>query len=309
MMDESEEFRLKLLAGVRGYKPNATIFEIGATAKETRSVVMKKSRKKNAAFIAKYQDKLKQKRAELSKGIILQGETKDAPDDIETCDDQTIKDSFSKVVQPSNKSLHNIASSSHKKKKKKQKKENFKDDEFYIEYKPKDFHTETGLTLGSNQANFAKESSTVSFDMLGDDDQLMRKQKGQHKVWDRKRKKFVNAQDVGSGAKKIKTESGSRISASYKKNLYEDWKKRSKVDEQDNIEREVKQDYRKGFNRNNRSLVFTPKHPGSFDTRGDQRKPRSELKRPEQILKQRKMDAIKRNTKVKNNKRGKKRKR
>ena len=33
---------------------------------------MKKSRKKNAAFIAKYNDKLKQKRIELEKGVILQ---------------------------------------------------------------------------------------------------------------------------------------------------------------------------------------------------------------------------------------------
>lgn len=302
-IDESEEFRLKLLAGVRGYKPNATIFEIGATAKETRSVVMKKSRKKNAAFIAKYNDKLKQKRLELSKGILRQDETKNTAKEDDVCNDQLIKDSFTKVIQPSNKSIHNHASSSHKKKK--VRKTDFKDDEFYIEYQPKDFHTETGLTLGSNQANFAKESSTVSFDMLGDDDQLMRKQKSQHKVWDRKRKKFINAQDV-SGAKKIKTESGGRISASYKKNLYEDWKKRSKIDEQDNIEREVKQDYRKGFNRkgNNRSLVFQPKH-GSFNT--NERKPRSELKRPEQILKQRKLDAIKKNTKQKNKKRGKRR--
>jgi len=318
-VDESEEFRMKLLAGVRDYKPNATIFEIGATAKETRSVVMKKSRKKNAAFIAKYQDKLKEKRKELSEGLTFQRDATTADKDEEdqkaadkSENDQLIKDSFSKVIGPSKRSssqAFNFDNTNNKKKKKSQKTD-FKDDEFYIDYKPKDFHTETGLTLGSNQANFAKESSTVSFDLLGDDDQQIRKQKGQQKVWDRKRKRFVNADMAGT--KKIKTESGSKISASYKKNLYEDWKRRSKIDEQDNIEREVKQDYRRGFNKS-KSLVFQPGgKPGRpmFGGGGNsERKPRSELKRPEQILKQRKMDAIKKNTKVKNKKRGKKRRR
>ena len=63
----------------------------------------------------------------------------------------------------------------------------------------------------------------------------MRRQKVQKKVWDRKRKRFVGAEtlDKDLGKKKIRTESGALISASYKKNLYDQWKRKSKIDDKD----------------------------------------------------------------------------
>jgi hypothetical protein len=42
---------------------------------------------------------------------------------------------------------------------------------------------------------------------------------------DRKKKKFSGAKEI----KKIRTESGQKIAASYKTGLYEDWLKRSKL--------------------------------------------------------------------------------
>lgn len=63
----------------------------------------------------------------------------------------------------------------------------------------------------------------------------LRKQRAQRKVWDRKRKRFVNAQDVAPSKKKIVTESGGIISSTYKKNLYAEWKKKSKFEERDGV--------------------------------------------------------------------------
>lgn len=63
-------------------------------------------------------------------------------------------------------------------------------------------------------------------EMTQDESRLMHNNQQKTK-WDRKRKRFV-----GSGGKekmkKIKTESGTYISSSYKKNIYQDWLERSK---------------------------------------------------------------------------------
>src|SRR5882757_2368323 len=49
---------------------------------------------------------------------------------------------------------------------------------------------------------------------------------------DRKKKKFVHPGADAPKLKKIKTESGNWINASYKSGIYEKWKQRSKVDYQ-----------------------------------------------------------------------------
>ena len=64
----------------------------------------------------------------------------------------------------------------------------------------------------------------------------MRSQRDQQKVWDKKRMKYVNRQDVGNRTgvlrkKKIRTESGAVISASYKTSLYDEWKKKARIDD------------------------------------------------------------------------------
>ena len=47
---------------------------------------------------------------------------------------------------------------------------------------------------------------------------------------DRKRKRFVGQTGREANVKKIKTESGQRISASYKTQLYQQWRERHKID-------------------------------------------------------------------------------
>merc|ERR1719497_132932 len=49
------------------------------------------------------------------------------------------------------------------------------------------------------------------------------------KKWDRKRKRFVGA-DSGNKVKKIRTESGAFIPASYKSNVYGEWMKKNRMD-------------------------------------------------------------------------------
>lgn len=56
--------------------------------------------------------------------------------------------------------------------------------------------------------------------------------------WDRKKKKFVSVQSTLDKSKKIKTESGAYIKASYKSNLYAKWLKTSKMTERQDADEE-----------------------------------------------------------------------
>ena len=61
------------------------------------------------------------------------------------------------------------------------------------------------------------------------DDQADARRLTQKTKWDRKKKKFVSMQSTLEKSKKIKTESGSYINASYKSDLYSKWLKTSKA--------------------------------------------------------------------------------
>lgn len=99
------------------------------------------------------------------------------------------------------------------------------DAQHYIPYKPKNFNTEKALGINSN---FNREMSDAAMDMVHDDRDDMRRNLQKQK-WDRKKKKFVSVQSTLDKEKKIRTESGNYIKASYKSNLYAKWLKNQKV--------------------------------------------------------------------------------
>ena len=69
-------------------------------------------------------------------------------------------------------------------------------------------------------------------DLVADDETENRKLQQKTK-WDRKKKKFVSVQSTLEKSKKIKTESGNYINASYKSNLYAKWLKNNKAYDND----------------------------------------------------------------------------
>ncbi|WAR17963.1 DDX54-like protein [Mya arenaria] len=87
-----------------------------------------------------------------------------------------------------------------------------RDEEHYVSYRPADYQTEQGLRLGSG---FDREAASALLDMAGDDNAVIKKSQNTVK-WDRKRKKFVRENSNDPRKKKIRTESGALIPASYK---------------------------------------------------------------------------------------------
>uniref|UniRef100_U3F6S3 ATP-dependent RNA helicase DDX54 n=2 Tax=Micrurus TaxID=8634 RepID=U3F6S3_MICFL len=270
--EEDEMAQLKFVDSIKTYRSKATIFEINATNKTLASDVMRAKRIRDRQSIARHQRK-QQERLSLAavkaQGMAVREEPMEDGED-------HIQDVFSSVVGKKRKCL---SSENRAVKKKKTRPSAEEEKEFYVPYQPKDFASERGLCVGGEGTAFEQQASAAVLDLMGDEDRNLNKNKKLLK-WDRKRKRFVG-QKGQEDKKKIRTESGAYISSSYKTNLYDKWKKRNKIDEQDS-DTEVGGDQKNRKRQKGRG----PPHPASSSShRG---KVRSELKTKEQIFKQRK---------------------
>ena len=101
-------------------------------------------------------------------------------------------------------------------------KSDFKEDT-YLNYKSKNSFVNEQLSVNSSLRNNVVE-------MMGDENEHTINPNGSK--WDRKRKRFVNA-DSESKSKKVKSESGQWINATYKSDNYKRWLERNKVHSND----------------------------------------------------------------------------
>ncbi|NXK97781.1 DDX54 helicase, partial [Formicarius rufipectus] len=271
--EDTELERLKLVDSIKTYKSKATIFEINATSRTPASTVMRSKRRHDHALIEKFQRGQQEKRAAVLKG---QCPSTPGPQSGEGEGDQEdLQDVFSNVGQKRKRSQGGEDGP-----RKKPQQPAQQDEEFYIPYRPKDFESERGLSVGGEGSAFEQQAAGAVLDLMGDENHNLNKSK-QLLKWDRKKKRFVG-QTGQEDKKKVKTESGRYISSSYKNNLYEKWKQKYKVDERD--EDEEGQRSREQF-RGKHRRGHGPTQPPA------QGRVRSELRNKQQILKQRKKAA------------------
>ncbi|XP_017753416.1 PREDICTED: ATP-dependent RNA helicase DDX54 [Eufriesea mexicana] len=271
---------VNLLSKIVNYKPQGTIFEIGAKASSIDYQVMKKKRtlhKENIINFHRKVDELeaKKKSEDVSKTASLPSSTTDE-----------INATFDTIVLPKKRNLNDLY------KPKKKKRSITRDDEFFIPYYAPDKHTEEGLAVNS----FNTEAEKEQMDLTGDNEKSQRLQ-AQIKKWDRKKKKIVtinNEQKV----KKIQTESGVWIPASYKSNLYSTWKEKSKIHVVDNDSENESSEIKKL-----QSVPYTHWERHNHKIK-EKIKKNNELKRPEQILKVRKLLEQKRKRNGRKNRKG-----
>lgn len=267
---DTEKEQVNILEQIRSFRPKATIFEIGNSAKNREvTEIMYTKRKKHGAVIE----------TAIKKRKIDNKVTDDIPRvSLATSTDDDIKGTFERVVSGSKvRKLDSL--------KKPKKKKEWKKDENYIAYESVDKHTEAGYELDKG---FHAQANNASLDLNADVDADMRRRKGVIK-WDVKKKKYVKVQD---DQKRIKTESGVYISASFKTNRYERWKERTKVDQ--NEEQQDDGDENSGNTDYRRQRPLPANHPAMVKSRkavvGGNKKGKmksGELLRTEQIMKQR----------------------
>merc|ERR1719445_1611941 len=133
-----------------------------------------------------------------------------------------IKSAFNSIVHPKA-----VTNAKVFEKRKKKERRVVKDNDNFIGYQSKDHHSEAGYSM---LTGFEAEASKAILDLTGDEGSLMRKKKTMMR-WDAKKKKYVKSDDNGENKKKIKTESGVWIPASYKSDRYAKWRERSKLNQ------------------------------------------------------------------------------
>ncbi|XP_033335243.2 ATP-dependent RNA helicase DDX54 isoform X3 [Megalopta genalis] len=260
------------LSKILSYRPQGTIFEIGAKASSTDYQVMKTKRSLHKESIMNFHRKaeelkLKKDLEDRSKKVNLPSST-----------NEDINSAFNTVVLPKKRNIDDLYKPS------KKKRSTVKDEEFFIPYSAPDKHTEEGLAVNS----FNTEADKVQMDLTGDNEESQRLQ-AQIKKWDRKKKKMVTV-NSDQKTKKIRTESGVWIPASYKSNRYSAWKEKSKIDvaNDDDSEEESPQ--------MQKLLTTANTHWARHNQKLKEKiKMNKELKRPEQVLKARKLLERRRN--------------
>ncbi|XP_018099496.1 LOW QUALITY PROTEIN: ATP-dependent RNA helicase DDX54-like [Xenopus laevis] len=278
-LGEEEMQRLKFVDGIKSYKSKATIFEINATSKTSASEIMRAKGTHDGKVIAKFQ-RLQDEKTSATVQTSTSGTSSLSCEP--EIDEENMEGVFSQVRGKRKITDKDEAEGS----KKRRRGGASQDPSYYIPYRPKDFESERGLSIGAG--SFEQAAAGAVMDLLGDQTEDLQKKK-QVLKWDRKKKKFV-----GTGGQedknKIKTESGRLISSSYKKNLYEGWKKKYKIDDQDSDEEEER-DQRTATGRRKGKGGHGSQRHSSSQSSGPQGKAKSELRSKQQILKMRKTQA------------------
>jgi len=267
-----EDERINFLEQMKNFKTKSTIFEIGNTSKNKDKIeVMNNKRKKHAAVIeqniVKLEANLDRHKDDNEVRRTLSKAEKSTEEEIRSTFDTIVKEAKSKLGNPvKDKSLRHL-----------------KDESNFIPYQPADQHTEAGYSMMSG---FSAQAHGAVLDLTGDDEEERRRKKGAI-VWDKKSKKYVKVQD---DKKRIKTESGVYISATYKTNRYAKWKERSKLSQQENgDDSDGEGDGQRGTKRTKNQI--SANHPAMKKARNavpaHKKGPKFEIQRPEQILKKR----------------------
>lgn len=77
--------------------------------------------------------------------------------------------------------------------------------------------------------SFAEQARSATLDLNGDEGEAQRAQKASQLKWDRKRKRFVKGDGIGSNNEKmIRTESGALLPASFKSGRFAEWQRSKK---------------------------------------------------------------------------------
>ncbi|XP_046496634.1 ATP-dependent RNA helicase DDX54 [Equus quagga] len=280
--EEKELQRLRLVDSIKSYRARATIFEINASSRDLSSQVMRAKRQKDCKAIARFQQGRQERQESLASAASScpppQGEPPKEEEEAEAGD--SVEDVFTEVV---GRKRQQSAADPARGAKRRREEARQRDQAFYVPYRPKDFDSERGLSVSGDRGAFEQQAASAVLDLMGDEAQNLTRGRQQLK-WDRKKKRFVG-QSGQEDKKKIKTESGRYISSSYKRDLYQKWKQKQKIDDRDSEEEGAPD--RQGPERRGGKRGRGQGPPRPRPSSAPAGRVRSELKSKQQILKQR----------------------
>ncbi|MBW02097.1 ATP-dependent RNA helicase DDX54, partial [Eschrichtius robustus] len=196
---EEELQQLRLVDSIRNYRSRATIFEINASSRDLSSQVMRAKRQKDRKSIASF----RQERQERQESLAVPAPSLPAPQEEqpekEEAAGESVEDLFTEVVGRKRQQPGPDRGAKRRREEVRQ-----RDQAFYIPYRPKDFDSERGLSIGGDGGAFEQQVAGAVLDLMGDEAQSLTRGQQQLK-WDRKKKRFVG-QSGQEDKKKIKTE-------------------------------------------------------------------------------------------------------
>ncbi|KAF5370890.1 hypothetical protein D9758_002031 [Tetrapyrgos nigripes] len=198
-----EQDRQSLLRAVNTFTPSETVFEINSKGKNTNST----------ALLMKQRRKALEKSAQRSQ--LLKPTVGDDDDD----DDMVMGTNLGKEAElADDREIAAVFDNADKT-------SGFQDSEFYMSHYQKNAE-EKGYSL-TDGASFVEQARDAVFDLAGDEALADRKRRSLN--WDKKKKKFVKGDGVGSdNIKLVKTESGTKLPATYRSGRFDEWKAKSR---------------------------------------------------------------------------------
>ena len=228
--------RQDLVAGIASYRPAATIFEQGKNVVDPKLTMMALKRAAHSKIIKK------QKQALILAAPLVERERKAsdhyglgaaAVAKMEKSNPEAIAATFSDIRAPGRNKEGIIDETAPREPTGKIDLTTMTEEitvEPRVSSRPAGEHVDKhmGVRSGDN-GYFEDKANAAIFDMDGDDDGTIKKKQNRMK-WDRKKKRYVQEGSGMEDAKRIKTESGNYIKASYKGTKYAEWKDRNKAD-------------------------------------------------------------------------------
>lgn len=218
----------KMLERIQGFRPAETVFEIGrrGTGSETAEI-MRKRREQVARQRAKQQFNA------FAEGRAPKNASGDEANDVDVDSDDDEPTAGGGGYESDSDELEVSISQPASKK---AGKDDWRSDEFFMSYLPKENAAEEkayGVSGGdAGNTNFVSAARAAEMSLVNDEIQGFADATKSKMRWDKKSKKYVsraNDEDGSKGAKMIRGESGQKIAASFRSGRFDDWRKANKV--------------------------------------------------------------------------------
>ncbi|KAE8447653.1 ATP-dependent RNA helicase dbp10 [Mollisiaceae sp. DMI_Dod_QoI] len=244
--NNAEQARLDILARISGFRPQETVFEIGARGKAGHgeaAEIMRQRREKIVPRRQKEEDEKAAAAAELLQDMLDNpGEPQENDDEDDEEMEVTITGGGDDMSEASSAELDSTFSKAAQKGKGRSL--SWKDSENFMSYTPKTINTaeERGYGVHSGSYNTASQNSNfveaargLTMELTNDDGAKSFAEPARAKGmrWDKKNSKYVaraNDEDGSKGKKMIRGESGQKIAASFQSGRFDRWRKAHKVD-------------------------------------------------------------------------------
>jgi ATP-dependent RNA helicase DDX54/DBP10 len=233
-VDNSHYEREDMLARLRGYRPQETVFEIGkrGTGSETANLIQK-AREKIEPL------RKKPSTSGLQSSIRTPHEMNNSEEQMPDNDDDSKRGNS---VDTASEDELEITFTNSDKQNGKSKSDSVEDSEFFMSYVPRNtnlaedrgYGVHSGSNSNSAHAGFVMEARGATMDLNNDESKgFAEATRSKGMRWDKKNKKYVaraNDEDGSKGTKYVIGESGQKIAATFRSGRFDAWKKSNKME-------------------------------------------------------------------------------